>query len=170
MVTPGFTLCFLLHDDQVLMLHRRFPPNQGLWNGVGGHIEPGETPRQSVIREVAEETGYQIVDPQFVGLLTWDGFEIPPGGIVIFTAEVPHSHFITNHEGDLAWKSPDWACTSAEVVDNIHVFLPKILAGENPHHYHFCYRGDVRVKDIISVLPEDLDLETPYQPSVSDFE
>lgn len=47
-VAPGFTLCFLLHGEDVLMLHRRFPPNQGLWNGVGGHIEPGETPRRRV--------------------------------------------------------------------------------------------------------------------------
>ena len=62
-------------------------PNQGLWNGVGGHINPGET-REAVIREVLEETGYQINDPQFAGLLTWDGFEIPPGTIAIFTAEV----------------------------------------------------------------------------------
>lgn len=149
------------------MLHRRFPPNEGLWNGVGGHIEPGETPRQAVVREVKEETGYTLDYPQFAGLLTWDGFEIPPGGIAIFIAQVSHLDFITNHEGDLAWKPRDWACSAPEVVDNIHVFLPKILSGEKPQHFHFSYKDGVRVKDIIKEMPVDFDLDQPYQPNVS---
>lgn len=152
------------------MIHRRFPPNQGLWNGVGGHIEPGETPRQAVIREVFEETGYHIDTPRFAGLLTWEGFEIPPGGIAIFTAEVPHPDFVTNHEGDLAWQAREWACSSPQVVDNIHVFLPFILAGEAPRHYHFCYRDGQRVKDLIAPLPPDFDLEQPYQPKYDVYE
>lgn len=146
------------------MLHRRFPPNQGLWNGVGGHIEPGETPQQAVIREVAEETGYRISNPEFVGLLTWDGFEIPPGGIAIFTAVVPHKDFVNNHEGDLAWKSREWACSAPEVVNNIHVFLPKILAGEPPLHFHFSYHDGVRIKDQIAAIPPDFNLNAIFQP------
>lgn len=169
MISTGFTLCFLLNGDDVLMLLRRFPPNQGLWNGVGGHIEPGETPKQAVIREVAEETGYSIQNPRFSGLLTWDGFEIPPGGIAIYTAEVSHREFINNHEGDLAWQPKEWACTSPDVVDNIHVFLPKILAGEVPLHYHFSYREGIRIKDTISDLPEGFDPEMP-QPATALYE
>lgn len=165
--SPGFTLCFLLHGDDVLMIHRRFPPNQGLWNGVGGHINPGETPREAVIREVLEETGYQLTDPQFVGLLTWDGFEIPPGCITIFTAEVSHRDFITNHEGELAWVPREWACSAAEVVDNIHVFLPKILNGEPPRRYHFSYTNGQRVRDQILDLPTDFKLDQPIIPDQS---
>ncbi|MEA3326898.1 MAG: bifunctional NUDIX hydrolase family protein/GNAT family N-acetyltransferase [Chloroflexota bacterium] len=162
---PGLVLCFLQHGEDILMLHRHFPPNQGLWNGVGGHIQPGETPREAVIREVAEETSYRITGTHFVGLLTWDGFEIPPGGIVMFTAEVPHKDFLNNHEGNLAWKSQAWACTSPDVVDNIHVFLPKVLAGEKPQHYHFSYKNGERVRDRITDLPEDFDLDRPYHPN-----
>ena len=160
-ISPGFTLCFLLNGEDVLMIHRRFPPNQGLWNGVGGHINPGETPREAVIREVLEETGYQINDPQFAGLLTWDGFEIPPGTIAIFTAEAPHRDFVANHEGRLAWQPRDWACSSPEVVDNIHVFLPRILAGEEPRHYHFSYHNQERIREVISGLPDNFDLDRP---------
>ena len=163
-INPGFVLCFLQHEEDILMLHRKFPPNQGLWNGVGGHIQIGETPREALIREVAEETGYQITEAKFVGLLTWEGYEIPPGGIVIFTADVPNRAFLNNHEGNLAWKSQAWACSAPEVVDNIHVFLPKILAGEEPQQYHFCYKNGVRVRDRISNLPVNFELDRPYQP------
>lgn len=165
-LAPAFTLCFLLNGEDVLMLHRRFPPNQGLWNGVGGHIEPGETATEAIVREVAEETGYHITAPDFAGLLTWDGFEIPPGGIAIYTARVPQRGFVTNHEGKLAWQPREWACTAPEVVDNIHVFLPKILAGEGPLHFHFSYRNGVRVQDLIRPLPPDFDLGRPFQPEL----
>ena len=163
-IAPKLVLCFLLNGEDILMLHRQFPPNKGLWNGVGGHIKPGETPREAVVREVAEETGYEINDPQFAGLLTWDGFETPPGGIVIFTAEVPHRNFYNNHEGSLAWKPKSWVCTSHEVVDNIHVFLPKILAGETLKHFHFIYQDGHRIKDQINDLPEEFNYKQPYQP------
>lgn len=166
-VQPGLTLCFLLQGDEVLMLHRKFPPNQGLWNGVGGHILPGETPREAVIREVAEETGFSISDPSFAGLLTWDGFEIPPGGIAIFTAPAPHRDFRNNHEGELAWKDPEFACTSPQVVDNIHIFLPRILAGEVPHHYHFSYKNGARIRDSITDLPVGFSPDRPYTPQQS---
>jgi len=163
-VAPGLVLCFLLHGEDILMLHRQFPPNKGFWNGVGGHIKQGETPRKAVVREVAEETAFQINDPKFAGLLTWEGFETPPGGIVIFTAEVSQRNFVNNHEGNLAWKPRSWVCTSPEVVDNIHVFLPKILAGEKPQHFHFSYKDGKRIKDQITDLPENLDHDQPFQP------
>ena len=162
-ISPGFTLCFLLHDDDVLMLHRRYPPNQGLWNGVGGHIEPGESPRHAMIREIAEETGYQIDHPQFAGLLSWEGYEVPPGALTIFTARVPHKNFINNHEGELAWKPRDWVCTSPEVVDNILVFLPLVFADDQPQHYHFIYQDGKRIEDIITPLPEGFNPDLPIQ-------
>ncbi len=163
-INLGFSLCFLKHQDDILMLHRKFPPNKGLWNGVGGHIEQGETPVQAVIREVSEETGFKITEPLFVGLLTWKGFTTPPGGIAIFTAQAPHRQFSNNHEGALAWKPALWVCRSPEVVDNIHVFLPRILADETPLHYHFVYDGNQRIKDEIKPMPVDFDLDAPCFP------
>ena len=55
-----FTVCFLFRNEDILMLLRNKPPNQGLWNGVGGHIELGESPYESCLREVKEEAGFSF--------------------------------------------------------------------------------------------------------------
>ncbi|MDP6585179.1 MAG: NUDIX domain-containing protein, partial [Anaerolineales bacterium] len=51
------TLCFITSNEKILMLLRYNPPNEGLWNGVGGRIEKDETPLQACLREAHEETG-----------------------------------------------------------------------------------------------------------------
>lgn len=134
-----YTLCFLTRGDQILMLHRRNPPNQGLWNGVGGRLEKGESARDCVLREVYEETGYKLSEVNFCGILTWDGFETAPGGLVIFTAEAPSGAPADCSEGQLAWKPRDWVFSSPEVVSNIHIFGPLALNGGPPQVYHFSY-------------------------------
>jgi RimJ/RimL family protein N-acetyltransferase len=50
-------------------VHRRSASRRllpGTWDVVGGHVEPGETPRQAVAREIEEETGWRLrrIEPQ----------------------------------------------------------------------------------------------------------
>ena len=126
------------------MLLRRYPPNQGLWNGVGGHIEPGETPLPAILREVHEETGFRILTARYAGILIWSGYEIKDGGLHIFTAPAPEGDPVANHEGTLDWKPISWVLTSPQVVSNIHHFLLPVLAGAPPQLYRFEYaRGEM---------------------------
>src|SRR5260370_33757870 len=74
MIALPYTICFCLHDDQVLMLYRSNPPNAGLWNGLGGKIETGETPLSNIQREVLEDATLDLDEGQevhFAGLVTW---------------------------------------------------------------------------------------------------
>jgi 8-oxo-dGTP pyrophosphatase MutT (NUDIX family) len=47
-------------DDHVMLL--RYDENGGFWATPGGSLEPGETSRQAVIRELREELGVGHVD------------------------------------------------------------------------------------------------------------
>ena len=143
MLTIRYTLCFLTCGDEVLLLHRCKAPNRGLWNGVGGRIEPGEAPLESVLREVREETGFMLSEARYAGILTWEGFETPPGGLYLFTAEIStRQQPGPCSEGELAWKPWGWLFTSPEVVSNLHVVAPLILGATPapPQRYHFVYQ------------------------------
>lgn len=56
----------LVRDGQILLAHRhprrRWYPD--CWDLVGGHVEPGETPLEAVVRECREEIGVDVVDRQ----------------------------------------------------------------------------------------------------------
>lgn len=165
-----YTLCFLLRGEHVLMLHRRRPPNQGLWNGVGGHIEPGEAPLACVLREVCEETGISLPTARLAGLLTWNGYETPPGGLYIYTAAVDERDLpptlqngasLPTSEGLLTWQPRAWVCTAPQVVSNIHVFGPAVLSGAPPRWYHFEYQDGAIVDHRVRAMPR-----LPQQPAV----
>jgi 8-oxo-dGTP diphosphatase len=154
-----YTLGFITHGDKVLMLHRSKPPNQGLWNGVGGHLEPGETPRACILREIREETGFELDRVRFAGLLTWEGFEIARGGLYIFTAQlINHAVPKACNEGILAWKERDWVFTAREVVSNIHRFGPEALSDTPPRLHHFVYQDGEIIQYIPGTLCGDLDV------------
>lgn len=49
------TLLFLIKDRKILLALKKKGFGRGFWNGVGGKIEPNETPRSAAIRETQEE-------------------------------------------------------------------------------------------------------------------
>lgn len=63
---------------RLLLIRRGRPPQAGSWSLPGGRIEAGETPEQAVVREIAEETGLDVVPGHLVGRVDRDG----PGGVV----------------------------------------------------------------------------------------
>ena len=62
------TLCMVYDDRNRILVQERHGTN---WDGLafpGGHVEAGESFTKSVIREVYEETGYQIKNPVLCGI------------------------------------------------------------------------------------------------------
>ncbi|MBU8932522.1 MAG: NUDIX hydrolase [candidate division Zixibacteria bacterium] len=51
---------FIVENDQILLVKRAHPPRIGWWCFPAGFMEWGEHPRDTVVREVKEETGLDI--------------------------------------------------------------------------------------------------------------
>lgn len=61
------TNCVLLKGNEVLLLQK---PRRGWWVAPGGKMEPGESIKDTVIREYREETGIFLKDPTLKGVFT----------------------------------------------------------------------------------------------------
>ena len=72
------TACALLDADNRVLIAQR-PPGKamaGLWEFPGGKVEPGETPEDAIIREIAEELGVNVTKP-CLAPLTFASFDYP---------------------------------------------------------------------------------------------
>ncbi|MFC1730665.1 8-oxo-dGTP diphosphatase [candidate division KSB1 bacterium] len=51
------TLCIPITDTEILLGRKKVRWGAGKWNGFGGKIEDGETPKEATVRELEEECG-----------------------------------------------------------------------------------------------------------------
>lgn len=58
---------------RLLLIKRRNEPGAGLWSLPGGRIEPGESDRQAVVREVREETSLVVTCGPLLGTVERPG-------------------------------------------------------------------------------------------------
>jgi mutator protein MutT len=95
----------IVRDGRVLAARRTDPPElAGLWEFPGGKVEPGETPEQAVVREIAEELGVTV------RLERWLGPEVDIAGGWVLTVAVVRIvegvPTLTDHD-EIRWLGPD---------------------------------------------------------------
>lgn len=72
----------IIHDGQKVLIARRAATkvfNPSMFECIGGHLEPGESPEEGLKREVFEEIGARIQISQIVDVFTYtddEGYKI----------------------------------------------------------------------------------------------
>ena len=58
-------MCYIINDkSEVLLIMKKRGFGVGKWNGPGGKVEKDENPKESMIREIKEEIGVEVVKPE----------------------------------------------------------------------------------------------------------
>ncbi len=59
----------IMRDGKILLEKRKNDPGKGRWSVPGGVVELGENVTQTVIREVKEETGLDVAEPEHIDVV-----------------------------------------------------------------------------------------------------
>lgn len=130
-------LCFLFRDapdgPQVLMGLKKTGFGLGRVVTLGGHIEAGETPEQAAVREVEEESGVQVREPDLerAGTIEWI-FPAQPGldmSTVLFRAHRWDGDPVETDEILPAWYPAGGMPYARMWPDSAH-WMPRLLAGQ----------------------------------------
>lgn len=135
-------LCYLRRDGHTLMLHKRRGEGRGKHNGLGGKLEPGESPEDALRREVLEESGLVLHSARLRGVLTFPLFDGSDDWYVfVYTSDDFGGELRASDEGELRWV-PDGELPSLDLYEGDRVFLPW-LEGERVFSAKLRYRGGV---------------------------
>ena len=137
MALPQVCVCYLTRRSpegtpQVLLGRKKMGLGAGNIVGLGGKLEPGETPRQAAVREIEEESGLRVAEA-----------DLSPRGILTYL--FPHreawsqvSHVFVCADwvgvpGESDELNPEWFEVDSlpvdEMWDDARHWLPGVLAG-----------------------------------------
>lgn len=139
------TLCYMERNNQYLMLHRVKKQNDAShdkWIGVGGKCEPDESPDECMLREVREETGLQVQQWRYRGIVTFVSDVWPCEYMHLFTASEWSGEEVLCDEGELAWIDKD-KLFDLTLWEGDRIFLRLIMDPQQPFFsLKLVYHGD----------------------------
>jgi ADP-ribose pyrophosphatase YjhB (NUDIX family) len=68
---PHVTVAALIENDGRFLLVQERVAGKAVYNQPAGHLEPGETLLEAVIRETREETAWEFLPESLVGIYQW---------------------------------------------------------------------------------------------------
>ena len=139
-------MIYLKKDDSYLLLFRNKKKNdinEGKWIGVGGHVEKGETIDGCAIREVKEETGYDVRSLKCAGEVLFIDENLK---MMMYIYEITDfsGTMIECNEGDLKW-IPIKDIYDYPMWEGDKAFLPKLINHEPYFKMVVTYRHNVLV-------------------------
>jgi 8-oxo-dGTP diphosphatase len=146
------TLIFVFRGNYVLLIKGAQDKKiwAGLYNGIGGHVEPGEDILSSARRELQEETGLQQIPLHLCGQVMIDTGTVQGVALFVFKGMTDQTGIIPSDEGQPEW-IPIQTLSSMEMVRDLYQLLPRVVEwqmGDAPiiARYYYSSEGKLEVE------------------------
>jgi 8-oxo-dGTP diphosphatase len=121
-------------ENAVVLIKKTHPEWQkGKLNGIGGHIEAGETPLEAMIREASEETGIET-DFNWVHYASMQGGDFECFVFKGSTGDIPNRYSDSGEE--VSWQSLPLECPR---IANLDFLIEAALVSESYTHIFITY-------------------------------
>lgn len=149
--------CYLIKDNEVVVTkYKKGNKKEGYYDIPGGKIEEGESPKQTAIREMKEETGIEIQNLKYKGIMTIEY----PDRLFIFDTFITKEYEGEPQEFDentSEWIDIDELLKKEKILSNIILldkFLIKGLIDDNRN-----FNLHIKVDEQENILGIDYNLE-----------
>jgi len=146
-------LVFPFSQDGKVLLLKGAPEKRiwaNLWNGIGGHVEPGEGVLDAAKRELAEESGLTAASWNYCGQIMVNTRGQIGIGFFVFRAEELSGELVEGVEGSLKWFALE-ELPGYPLVEDVPVLIDKAArakAGGKP--FWGMYQYDERDQLVMS--------------------
>lgn len=133
------TVLCLIHTEDSYLLQDRVNND---WKGYalpGGHIEPGESIVDAVVREMKEETGLTINAPRLCGIKQ---FPIEGGRYIVFLFETDQfeGKLVDSDEGKMYWVKTS-ELSNVNLVDDFEELI-EVMLSDNLTEFQYVVEND----------------------------
>jgi 8-oxo-dGTP diphosphatase len=144
-------ICYIISEDRALMIDRIKEPFKGYFAAPGGKREEGEDIESCIKREIFEETGLRINDPELKVVTTETGPENYNWILFIYVCRNFTGQVKESDEGKLVWVNIGDLMN--ERFSQIHKDILPYLFSDNKYLMHLRYDEE---KDCIIESIEEL--------------
>ncbi len=124
-----YVIGYPMREGKVLLIYKKRGLGKGLYNGVGGKVEDGETPEMAVRREAFEEIGIRVGEVEKVARIFFEDRKGVQMDVHVFLIRSWRGEERESEEAVPVWFDVD-SLPYANMWEDDRIWLLRVLKGE----------------------------------------